>query len=149
MQEHFNESFVYVKTKKILASLGWKIIAGEPAGGSDHLPRIEIRDPSMTNKGSKGSYKIDIIATKNNKILLTEVKINFNISDVNKLNEICNQRKEHLKSALRERLGLDINEYIIIKSLSLKDVDPNKVPSDFVCFLIDKPVIHQELLSKN
>ena len=75
MSKHFSESFIYVETKKLLMELGWTLIAGEPSGGSDHLPRIEIRDPNMNDKGSRGSYKVDIISVKNKSLLLTEAKV--------------------------------------------------------------------------
>lgn len=149
MSEHLNESFVYVETKKLLTKLGWTLIAGEPSGGSDHLPRIEIRDPGMNEKGSRGSYKVDLISTKNKNLLLTEVKVNFNISDIEKLNIICNERRKHLKNALQERLGLNLDEYHIIKSLSLQNVRPDQIPPDFICFVIGGLTIHSELLPKD
>ncbi len=149
MQRHLNESFVYVETKKLLTGLGWVLVAGEPSGGSNNLPRIEIRNPSMSDKGSKGSYKVDLISTKNKNLLLTEVKVDFDVSDVEKLNIICNERREHLKNALQERLGLDIDEYYIIKSLSLQNVHSEQVPLDFVCFVMEGSIIHPELLSKD
>ncbi len=149
MSKDLNESFIYFETKRLLAQLDWTIVAGEPSGGSDHLPRIEIRDPSMNSKGSKGSYKVDLIATKSKNLLLVEAKINFDLSDVEKLNVICNERKEHLRSALQERLGLNLDEYHIIKSLSLRNIHPEQVPPDFVCFVIGGAIIHPELLPKD
>ena len=151
IQEYPNESFVYFSSKEILKGLGWTLVAGEPAGGSDNLPRIEIRDPKMSHKGSKGAYKIDVISIKNHTLLLTEVKVGFDVSDVDKLNEICSERREHLKNALLERLGLNIDNYKIVKSLALKNVRADQIPLDFVCFVVGDPsiTIHPELLLEN
>ena len=150
MFNYINESHIYFQTKQILNSLGWSPIAGEPSGGSDELPRVEIRNPMNSRKGSRGSYKIDLISTKDDFILLTEVKVNFDQSDVNKLNEITTIKLPDLKNALLERLGIDISHRKIIKSLALNKFKENSIPKDFVCFDIDSSsIINKKLLFEN
>lgn len=137
MSSYKNETHIYVFVKEFLIKNGWKVIAGEPAGGSDELPRVEIRDRNHSNKGSKGSYKIDLIGLKDDKLLLIEIKSKFNMSDIHKLNEILSSRLNDLKSALLERLQLNINDLNIIKSIAIGSLDKNLVPNDFVCFRVE------------
>lgn len=148
MDPHTDESLVYYRAKEFLITLGWLPIAGEPAGGSDHLPRIEIRDPAHTGKGSKGAYKIDLISVKESKLLLTELKVSFSESDVRKLNEITSARREHLRGALKERLQMELDEFSIIKSIGAIYLESTQLPEDFVGFNLSLPntVLHESLL---
>ncbi|MDD4178551.1 MAG: hypothetical protein PHH14_00665 [Candidatus Margulisbacteria bacterium] len=148
---HIDESFVYFKTKQYLSDNGWTILAGEPAGGSDELPRIEIRNPGFRDKGSKGSYKIDLISQKGDVILLTEIKVTYSHSDITKLNDITSTKNAQLIAALKERLDLDISLKKIIKSLSLNNLKSSRIPYDFVCFKVGETieVINQHLLPKD
>lgn len=147
MHNYINETHVYFQTKDLLKKMGWVIIAGEPAGGSDEIPRVEIRDINNMGKGSKGSYKIDLISMKNNLLLLTEVKVRFSLKDVEKLNNISLNRN-FLDKALMERLKINTSNKKIVKSLALSNFKIQNIPQDFVCFNItDTPtVINPNLL---
>jgi len=153
MSNYQNETHVYVYTKKFLRDNGWILIAGEPAGGSDELPRVEIRDRLNTNKGSKGSYKIDLIGVKGDLLLLTEIKTKFNYTDIEKLNEVVSVRLQDLKDALFERLKLDVSNKKIIKSISVSNLGENTVPGDFVCLEVISDdnirVINESLFLEN
>ena len=66
------------------------MIGGEPPGGSSPLPRIEMKHPQKTEKGSKGSRKCDLYAVANGILLLIEAKdSNTKVDrDIEKLTEI-------------------------------------------------------------
>lgn len=153
MSNYINESHIYYRTKEFLKHAGWHVLAGEPSGGSDDLPRIEIRDPSHRLKGSKGSYKIDLISCKGKELLLTEVKIKFNNSDILKLNEITTAKLPLLKKALIERLNFDLDNYKIIKSVALNTGLASQIPDDFICFRVpiedEITLINGRLFSEN
>ena len=148
---HIDETYIYFKTKEYLIKNGWIPLAGEPAGGSDELPRIEIRDPDNRNKGSKGSYKIDLISQKKDAILLTEAKVNYHKSDIIKLNIITTSKLPLLILAIKERLNVDISPKYIVKSLALHKFRLSQIPKDYVCLKIDGTidVINPELLFKD
>jgi len=92
-----NETEVYIATKTVLKQLGLKLIGGQPPNGTDSFPVIEIADPSILSKGSKGSFKPDLIAfcPKRQKIVIVECKPEFSLNDVEKL----------LQAAEKNRLG--------------------------------------------
>jgi hypothetical protein len=48
------ENVVYKKLKKYLQQQSWIILGGEPPGGTNHIPVIEVRDSLNFEKGSKG-----------------------------------------------------------------------------------------------
>lgn len=85
-----SEGYVYQVIKKHLHEQGWLILGGQPPGGTDHLPVIEIKDPEHLSKGSKGSYKPDLV-TFNSELCvieLIELKPGFSRSDQLKLEGI-------------------------------------------------------------
>jgi hypothetical protein len=85
-----SEGYVYQVIKKYLHEEGWSILGGQPPGGTDHIPVIEIKDPEHLGKGSKGSYKPDLVTfnKKLNRIELIELKPGYSRSDQLKLEEI-------------------------------------------------------------
>ncbi len=93
-----NETEVYITTNTVLKQLGLKLIGGQPPNGTDSFPVIEIADPSILSKGSKGSFKPDLIAfcPERQKIVIVECKPEFSLNDVEKL----------LQAADKNRLGV-------------------------------------------
>lgn len=138
------ESEVYVYTKEFLREQGWTLVGGEPPGGTDELPRIEIKDPEHGGIGSNGSKKVDLIAQRSGKVLLLELKPSYSHQDVLKLNDIVNRedlRREFFKSC-KERSALEnidelkkdiISGDCLIKGLGLSK--HHKVPEGFVLIL--------------
>lgn len=86
-----SESEIYVYSKRFLRDRGWKLVGGEPPGGSDGLPRVEAKHPDKDEKGSRGSKKVDILAYKGGKLLLLELKSRFDDGDVVKLDELAGE----------------------------------------------------------
>lgn len=100
-----NETLVFIAVKKHLIKSGWKVIGGQPPSGTDYLPVIEIRDPNYSGKGSKGSYKPDLIGWKMNTLIIIELKPTFSKIDRDKVNEVLNSkpRLESLWEAILQR----------------------------------------------
>ena len=107
-----NETQVFLTVKNYLIQQDWVVIGGQPPSGTDHLPVIEIRDPLYKGKGSKGSYKPDLIAWRDRKLAIIELKPNFNQPDRNKVNEVLSSpdRIESLWDSLIQR-NITLGEY--------------------------------------
>lgn len=90
MNNKLNETQVFIEVRKYLLADGWVALGGQPPSGTDHLPVIEIRNPANTGKGSKGSYKPDLIAWKDGKLIIIELKPEFNKPDFDKVLEVLN-----------------------------------------------------------
>lgn len=109
MSEVLSESEIYVYSKRFLRDRGWRLVGGEPPGGSDGLPRVEAKHPEKEVKGSEGSKKVDILAYRGGKLLLLELKSMYDERDVEKLNELANERRwrRSLMEACTERNALE------------------------------------------
>lgn len=88
-----SEPEIYVYAKWFLNRCGWTLVGGEPPGGTDALPRIEAKDPNFSKKGSRGSKKVDLIAHRDDHLLLLELKPTFHKSDVAKLDELVGSQR--------------------------------------------------------
>jgi hypothetical protein len=69
-----DEDTVWYYTKERLNSGGFRVIGGEPPGGSSPIPRIELREPENHSKGSRGSRKFDLYILFDGRIILCEAK---------------------------------------------------------------------------
>tara|TARA_B100001121_G_scaffold303499_1_gene317535 strand:- start:498 stop:986 length:489 start_codon:yes stop_codon:yes gene_type:complete len=85
-----NEDQIYISSKKWFKKNNFLILAGQPPNGSDHIPVIEIKESLNIDKGSKGSYKPDLVIQKNNSIVIVECKPIFDKNDHNKLSNVIN-----------------------------------------------------------
>ncbi len=147
-----NENKVYQLLKPYVKNLGWIVLGGEPPGGTDHIPVIELKDPTNTGGGSKGSKKIDLVFFKDNYFLLLELKENFAQSDVTKLDEIvCSDvwRKSFFNAIRDKSIHLkhnipltekDETQYTLIKSLGFNKKDGLSLP-DYIVFHVDNDEI--------
>lgn len=103
------EAQVYLRAKALLLRSGWQVIAGQPPRGTDHLPVVEIKDPTNLAKGSRGAFKPDFIASLDTWLLIGECKPIFDLADVFKLAGILSapHRIAALAAELRGRRILD------------------------------------------
>ena len=90
------EEEVYNGAKRWLRKNGFTVIAGQPARGVDHLPVIEIKNPTG-DKGSKYSYKPDLVAYKDKIFYIIECKPGFDSDDNTKINDVLSS-ETRLKS---------------------------------------------------
>lgn len=147
-----NETQIYIALKEYLSDNYWQILGGEPPGGTDHLPVIELKDPINSEKGSKGSKKVDLICFKESYFLLLELKPRYSFSDVSKLNGITSKQewREAFLKALEDKKVLpleltgDRSLYTKDSSYLIKAVGYNEHqplgPEDFVTFLVGNGV---------
>ncbi|MBS1796784.1 MAG: hypothetical protein JSS81_23340 [Acidobacteria bacterium] len=99
------EDEIYIGSKIILQKNGWELLAGQPPNGCDHIPVVEIKSATNTEKGSKLSYKPDLIAHKFGIFLLVECKPVYCETDALKLRDILTDpsRKLMLFNELEQR----------------------------------------------
>ncbi len=79
------EDKVYVLTKRWFIRKGFIALAGQPPNGCDNIPTIEIKHHSNLDKGSKGSYKPDLVVANQESFILVECKPKDDPSDEDKL----------------------------------------------------------------
>lgn len=108
-----SEEEVYNGTKRWLRKNGFLVIAGQPARGVDHLPVIEIKNPTG-DKGSKFSYKPDLVAYKNNVFYIIECKPGYDSDDNTKINDVL-LSENRLKSFYTE-----INQYKLFDKVNYR-----------------------------
>ena len=68
------EDEVYVGTKVWFKNNGFIPLAGQPPNGCDNIPTIEIKEINNRDKGSKGSFKPDLVFGNSNYLVLVECK---------------------------------------------------------------------------
>lgn len=83
-----SEEKVYIGTKNFLLKNNFVLLGGQPPRGTDALPVIEVKTESNTTKGSKHSYKPDLVAYKDPFFYIVECKPTYCKSDVDKLKSI-------------------------------------------------------------
>ncbi|MEG0844286.1 hypothetical protein [Clostridium sp.] len=88
-----SEEHIYSGTKKYFRSNSFIILGGQPPRGVDHFPVVEIKDSSMNEKGSKHSYKPDLIAYRNNSFFIVECKPTYDENDYLKLKLILHSEQ--------------------------------------------------------
>ena len=143
------EPEIYLLLKSWLRKHARRILGGEPPGGTNDIPIIEIKDSEHKMKGSKGSRKIDLVAFRDSYFLLIEVKEIYSYPDIKKLNEIVTERKWRIAflNALREKRIFELHgipslaeaQYLDSTSKYIKAVSFNYTgrlgPEDFVTFM--------------
>lgn len=82
------EEQVYLWLKKYVVREGGYLIGGQPPSGTDHLPVLEIRDPQNLEKGSRKSFKPDLVFLLGRVIFIVEIKPRFSAADRKKQLEL-------------------------------------------------------------
>ena len=123
-----DETFVHVAIRKYLKEKGWKLIAGQyPGGSDDELHVLNIYDPELARdespdhrRHSLGKLVPDLMAYKNDKLIVVEAKPNFSIQDRKKLTNLFNERKDHFLSVLNKfAIERKFDELIPVEKLEL------------------------------
>jgi hypothetical protein len=105
------EDEVYFYTKNWMLDSGYLILGGQPPRGTDRFPVIEIRSDAIQEKGSRASFKPDLVVATPNELLVIECKPVFDEQDVIKLDSISRSgvRLKALVDHLRQRRSLERN----------------------------------------
>src|SRR5687767_12705831 len=96
--------------RRILRSRGWRLIAGEYPGGSDHeLYALCVVDPQIARdqspdprRHSIGELIPDIVALRDCRLLIGEAKCRYSKADYEKLDQLTSKRLADLNEALRK-----------------------------------------------
>lgn len=83
-----SEEQVYLSLKRYVVKNGGYLLGGQPPSGTDHLPVIEIRSPDNSDKGSKSSFKPDLVFELSGLIHVVEIKPSYSPSDRSKQLEL-------------------------------------------------------------
>jgi hypothetical protein len=105
-----NEVFVHVAVRNFLKKEGWQLIAGQyPGGSDDELHVLNIFDPELARdqspdhrRHSFGKLVPDLIAHKENRLLVIEAKPYFSQVDKEKLELLFRERKRHFITVLEK-----------------------------------------------
>lgn len=114
-----SEEEIYNGAKNWLKNNGFAVIAGQPARGVDHLPVIEIKT-GTGDKGSRESYKPDLVAVQDDIIYIIECKPAFNLSDYNKIQSVLNDNTR------RRNLIFELNQYKLLERNGLSRIESIK-----------------------
>jgi hypothetical protein len=111
------ETKLYIALKNHLRNTGWHLIAGQPPSGTDHLPVLEIKSQVGDERGSRDSYKPDLVAVSLNQLLIVEIKPSYSANDDAKLirtltveNRIASLWSEVENRSLKDAAGNKIAE---------------------------------------
>mgnify|MGYP000341886277 CR=1 FL=1 len=117
--------------KEHLEKEGWKILSVNYPRGQGGL--------SISN-GKKERIVPDLVAKKNDIVLITECKPKFSYQDVEKLNKLFGTPRllKNLRKKLKLSPSVKLQKAIGVNSINFTKDD---VPSDFVTFLVKETVI--------
>lgn len=104
------EDVIHFVTRKFLTEDGWLLLAGEyPNGSDDELHSLRIMDKLLAKDNSPAhrhhslnKLVPDLIALKNDELLIIEMKPSYSKQDEIKLLEMLNDRRDEFDFYLKE-----------------------------------------------
>ena len=104
----WSEGHIHLYMRTFLKQQGWRLIAGEYPGGSDHeLYPLNVVDPTVARDNSPaphhhslGELIPDIVALRGRLLLIGEAKLQYDDRDRAKLDYLLNERRSDLLAAL-------------------------------------------------
>jgi hypothetical protein len=145
------EDLIHMAIRQHLRRLWWRLVAGQyPDGSDDELPPLNIMDPILARdrspdhrRHSKNKLVPDLVAHKDHRILIIEMKPNYQRGDEIKLLELINKRRHDLLSALHELvttrnicLPEPLEELTFIPCLGFSDGTHFKENTELCYFLV-------------
>lgn len=145
------EDLIHYSVRKKLKANGWKLIAGQyPNGSDDELPPLYVVDPYLARdnspdhrRHSKNKFVPDLVAVKDNIILIIEMKPKFYLKDELKLETLTTERVQDLKNSIVSfcnhqvnALEKEIEYYIFLPCLGFDNKSHFKINPKFCYFLV-------------
>lgn len=127
----WTEGHIHLCMRKFLNQQGWKLVAGEYPGGSDHqLYPLNVVDPSLARdespdprRHSLGELIPDLVALRHRDLFIGEAKLQYDDDDRAKLTSLLGERKNHLLAALQAfALDRQVPELLPLESLVMHPV---------------------------
>lgn len=126
--KRWTEGYVHLRMRQDLKSKGFRLVAGEYPGGSDHeLYPLNVVDPVVARDGSPdprrhsfGELIPDILALRGRYLVIGEAKVDYSDADRIKLQSLIMDRRSDLFSAL-EKFSSDrrVEELLPLDTLTL------------------------------
>lgn len=106
----WSEGHIHLSMRDFLKRQGWKLVAGEFPGGSDHeLYPLNVIDPAIARdespdprRHSLGELIPDLVALRDRDLFIGEAKSGYDDGDRAKLATLIGERREHFDAALRD-----------------------------------------------
>ena len=127
----WKEGFIHLAMRRFLRQDGWFLIAGEFPGGSDHeLYPLNVVDPKYAKdcspdprRHSLGELIPDLVALKNNLLIIAEAKPTYDKNDFAKLECLIGERRDHLLMAL-QKFAMDRNvpELLPLEKMTIRPI---------------------------
>jgi hypothetical protein len=104
----WSEGHIHLAMRHVLRHRGWKLIAGEFPGGSDHeLCPLNVVDPTLARdrspaprRHSFGELIPDLVALRGRDLFIGEAKVRYDDWDRQKLELLVSRRRKDLLRAL-------------------------------------------------
>jgi len=146
------EDFIHFCVRQYLKANSWHLIAGQyPNGSDDELPPLNVMDPVLARdqspdhrRHSLNKLVPDLVASKQNLMLLIEFKPSYYHPDELKLRELLDIRKNDLLFALHQLIKRGVKftdspeNFILIPCLGFGGTPIFKRNPDFCYFQVDK-----------
>ncbi|MDT8903244.1 hypothetical protein [Anaeroselena agilis] len=128
-----SEGHIHVAMRNFLKREGWLLIAGQyPGGSDDELHALNVVDPNLARdnspdprRHSKGKLVPDLLAFRNNQLLIVEAKPKYSRDDRDKLRDLLDNRLNDFlgsleKFATERRISaiLPLNNLLLIPALA-------------------------------
>jgi hypothetical protein len=146
------EDLIHLTVRSFLKNNNWKLIAGQyPNGSDDEVFSLCIMDPELAKdnspdprRHSKNKLVPDLVANKDNLILVLEFKPEYSYDDEQKLTDLLKSRKEDFYNYLEcftlqrnIKLEAQTRDIILIPGLGFSYKSRFIRNSDFVYFLVN------------
>jgi len=146
------EDTIHYYVRKYLKQNNWKLIAGQyPNGSDDEVPPFYMVDPLLARddspdhrRHSMNKFVPDLLAIKDNYMLIIEMKPNYSLVDEVKLTTMISEKSVDLITALKNfndrnnKLTLTPQEYIFIPALGFNSKSLFTRNDQFCYFLVSK-----------
>ena len=145
------EDYIHYSIRTYLRAQGWLLIAGQyPDGSDDELSALNITDPVVARdnspdprRHSQNKIVPDLICSKDNVILIIEMKPSYSEMDERKLVELLTKRYADMVSSLQDFLSAkgivlekSIEEYTFVPCLAFSASSHFHKRQDFCYFRV-------------